>query len=338
MKPTKLQLTGRYLRHRFNTIRPFEVQASVTNQCNLRCKYCACPTLAGQELSTAQWLEVMGGLRELGCARFKFQGGEPTTRPDFEILTAEVKRLGMICAITTNGLMIAENPGLLTNLDEIVISLDSPHRNNHDRLRGEGTHQAVLRALDHSRKAGKITLINMVVSQVNHADLGDMLAFCKQREVFFNAQPMVSGKVFYGSTTDDIMLSLNEIRHMNLTLAEWKKRGEPVMFSSQSYKHAADWTDYNDHMKMGPAPSKCIGGKSYIHIEPNGDVFPCAFHVGHFQAKNLLRDGLEDALMQAGDHGCRECWIPYMNERRALAGLKFSAIVAFLSRNWGPRS
>lgn len=336
MKPGRLQLAGRYLRHRFRRLRPFEVQASVTNQCNLRCHYCACHTLAGPELTTEQWMEVMAALRKLGCGRFKFQGGEPTTRPDFKPLAAEVKRLDMICAITTNGINIAEDPGLLSHLDEVVISLDSHRRENHDRLRGQGTHQTVLRAIDHCQRAGKKTLINMVVSRVNYTDLEGMLAFCQERGLFFNAQPMVSGKVFYGSGNDDIMLSLDEIQRMNLTLAQWKTQGEPVMFSAPSYRHAAAWSDYENHLKMGHPPSRCIGGKSYLHIEPNGDVFPCSFHVGgNLTVKNLLADGLQAAMLRAGEHGCRECWIPYLNERRALAGLRPGAVWAYLARGRG---
>ena len=54
----QLRLAGRFLRHRFRSIHPFEVQASLLNACNLKCEYCRCPDMLTPMLTTAEWRRV----------------------------------------------------------------------------------------------------------------------------------------------------------------------------------------------------------------------------------------------------------------------------------------
>ena len=100
-------LAAHYLRHRFRTLHPFEVQAVLLNDCNLRCSYCRCPEMVVPQLSTEQWSDIVRGLARLGTLRIKFQGGEPTLRKDFDAICAAAKSAGIVTAVTTNGTAIA---------------------------------------------------------------------------------------------------------------------------------------------------------------------------------------------------------------------------------------
>src|SRR5678809_1209971 len=93
----QLRLAGRFLRHRFTAVHPFEVQAVLLNACNLHCAYCSCPELKTELLTTGQWLDVIRYLGSVGTMRLKWQGGEPTLRHDFGRLCAAVQEAGILC-------------------------------------------------------------------------------------------------------------------------------------------------------------------------------------------------------------------------------------------------
>src|SRR5688572_21286821 len=165
VRATRLQIATRFARHRFAKLHPFEIQAVLQNACNLRCAYCSCPDLDPTTLSTEQWLDLIARFRSVGTMRIKWQGGEPTTRPDFGVLCAAVQAHGIICAVVTNGIVLARKPVLLDALDEVVVSLDAITPDLHDRHRGKGTHALAVRAIDEAIARGCRVFVNMVVTR-----------------------------------------------------------------------------------------------------------------------------------------------------------------------------
>lgn len=330
-----LELAGRFLRHRFDELHPYEVQAVLLNACNLKCAYCSCPELKTALLTTAQWLDTIRLLGELGTMRIKWQGGEPTMRKDFDELCAAVQRAGIVAAVVTNGTYIAENPSLLDHLDEVVFSLDSVGPELTDAVRGPGVHAAVLRAIEVSRRHRKPPrlFINMVVQRENVEEIEPMLRFCAERGIGLNAQPAVFGLPYYDDGAKSMALSQEQTRAMYRELAAWKRQGRPLMFAASTYENAALWSDYGTlARRMGAGDKRCVMGEFYIHVEPNGDVHPCVQHSADFTPKNIARDGLEDALRHVRRHNCGDCFGAYLNERKALFGLQPRAVLEYLRR------
>lgn len=330
MKTSKARLAARYLRRRLSRVHPVEVQACISNQCNMKCLYCACPTLPPDDLSSEGWLDIIRGLGRLGLARLKFQGGEPTLRPDFGRLAAEAKSLGMITAVATNGTLIPERPELLDAVDEVIVTLNSLSKDVQDDLRGPGSFDAVRKTMDIAQAKGLKVFNNMVVNRKNYGEVEAVLDYCERRGVVFHAQPVVFGRAFFDSSAKPLQLSNDETRSLNLRLAEWKRGGRSVLFLPSSYARSAGWDDYDDLNRPGASWSSCFAGRDYVHIEPNGDVFPCNLHIGSFQPKNAARDGLGPALLHARKHRCGDCWHPYFNERKAMFGLRWEALRSVL--------
>ena len=113
---------------------------------------------------------------------------------------------------------------------------------------------------------------------------------------------------------------------MHRRLAAWKRQGRPLVFSAQAYEHAATWPDYAVSTTRTVGESSCMAGKSYVHIEPNGDVHPCGHHGDGLRPKNIITDGLEEALRHVQRHHCGDCWTVSLNERKAVFGLQPSAL------------
>lgn len=330
----QLRLAGRFLRHRFATLHPFEVQAVLLNACNLRCAYCSCPDLATELLSTDQWLDVIRRLGAVGTMRLKWQGGEPTLRRDFRTLCAAVRAAGILCAVVTNGVRVAGDPSLLDDLDEVVFSLDSVDPALTDAVRGAGVHAAVLEAIEAARRRPHRPrlFVNMVVMRANLGEIEPMLAYCEARGIGLNVQPAVFGLPYYDDGARPLALDQTQTREMFATLERLKRQGRALMFAAAAYENAARWPDYAALTRPSPGRSSCVMGRVYVHIEANGDVLPCVQTAAAFRPMNLVRDGFAAALRHVQRHQCGDCYSAYLNERKALFGLRPAAVVEYLRR------
>ena len=325
-------LAAHYLKHRFRRFHPFEVQAVLLNECNLKCSYCRCPEMPVPQLSTEQWCDIVRQLAGVGTLRIKFQGGEPTLRKDFPAITAAAREAGMVTAVVTNGMPIAVKPALLDHLDEVVVSLDGFSPEAHDRFRGKGSHAAALEALELARQRGLKAYVNMVVHRKTLAELEPMLELCEEKGYRLNAQAVMFGHDYQDSSAEDLRLPEKVERRMHRQLAEWSRAGRPLMFSPASYERTARWPDFRVGTRQSDERSTCMAGNYYVHIEPNGDVHPCGYHVGTFRAKNIIRDGLEEAMGRTRVHNCQDCSLAYLNERKLAFALNPSALVQILRR------
>ena len=283
-------------------------------------------------LSAAQWIEIIGQLRAVGTLRIKWQGGEPTTRPDFADICAAVQAHGMICAVVTNGIVLARRPALFDSLDEVVVSLDAVTPALHDRNRGKGSHALAVRAIAEARARSCRVFVNMVVSRETIDEVEAMLEFCESRGVGLNAQPVMFSRGYQNPAASHLALSVPEEQAFERQLAGWKRQGRKLMFSARTHERAANWPDYTSPTTESAHESSCMAGRDYLHIEPNGDVFPCILQGSGFVPRNIVNDGFETALLNAQHHHCGDCFIPYLNERKALFGLRPHAVVAWLRR------
>jgi len=283
-------------------------------------------------MNTLQWEKVIQELGFYGTLRIKFQGGEPTLRPDFPQLCIAAQQAGIIASATTNGGNIATDPSLLDHLDEIVFSLDSMNPDTHDSLRAPGSHAKLMKAIDEALIRQCRVFVNMVVCRITLPDMEDVLRFCDERRISFHAQPLYLGWKYSNKKQRNLALSDTEICAMHRSLAQWKREGRNVMFAAETYEQVVDWPDHETFTRKSAGVSSCMAGRCHIYLEPNGDVHPCSVHEADFKPRNLILNGVEDAIRHARYHNCADCWIAFLNERKALFGLRPSALKAFFHR------
>jgi MoaA/NifB/PqqE/SkfB family radical SAM enzyme len=86
----------------------------------------------------------------MGIEQIMFTGGEPTLHPDFGKLLAAVSELDLKCSFITNGWHFARVwPRLIEHREAVThvsFSLDGATSEAHDRWRGEGSFERVVRA------------------------------------------------------------------------------------------------------------------------------------------------------------------------------------------------
>ena len=145
-----MELIDRYDR-RINYLR-----LSVTDRCNLRCRYCMPNGLPANmrsgELSPAE-LGLVGEVAgALGVRRIRLTGGEPLMRADLPAVIEAFARAPGIeeVSLTTNGLRLAERAGELARagLSRVNVSLDTLRPDRYRRLTGRGGVERVLAGLE----------------------------------------------------------------------------------------------------------------------------------------------------------------------------------------------
>lgn len=155
---------------------PIAVNFHLYKPCNYRCRFCfATYRDIDGHLPLPDAKRLLQLLREAGCEKLNFAGGEPTLHPHIGELVAEAKRLGFVTTLITNGARLGR---LLDEhaqeIDWVGLSVDSGNEDVQAQLgRGRGGHVARSRALAERVHALGLGLkLNTVVTALNwHEDM-----------------------------------------------------------------------------------------------------------------------------------------------------------------------
>ena len=102
----------------------------LTPRCNFHCKMCYVhlsreeQERRGKELTAEQWLQIAREAKDAGMVFLLLTGGEPLLRPDFPEIYRQLKAMGFIITINSNGYLIRddlrklfiENPPVRSNI------------------------------------------------------------------------------------------------------------------------------------------------------------------------------------------------------------------------------
>jgi len=111
------------------------LRISVTDRCNLRCRYCIPEEEYGwlpreKLLSFEEISELAGIFTEVGIEKVRLTGGEPLLRKDLPVLVRMLAQNPRIrdLALTTNGVLLP----MLSSANSAVSRLIKNHSSNHD--------------------------------------------------------------------------------------------------------------------------------------------------------------------------------------------------------------
>jgi cyclic pyranopterin phosphate synthase len=168
---------------------PVYLRLSVTERCNLRCRYCRPGSVSRSEIppDPASDNELLALVRFLhGAApiyKVRLTGGEPLMHPELEVLVAALRRAlpRAILSATTNGTLLAPRAASLrrTGLDSLNVSLDSLDPRTFQRITGGGRLAAALAGIRAAREAGfsPLKLNAVLIRSVNGKALPELVRF-----------------------------------------------------------------------------------------------------------------------------------------------------------------
>jgi cyclic pyranopterin phosphate synthase len=148
------------------------LRISVTDKCNLRCRYCMPPEGVPPRrhedlLSLEQMAEVARAAVGLGVTKVRLTGGEPLVKRGIEGLVRMIASIAGLehLAMTTNGTLLGflARPLREAGLDSVNLSLDTLDPERYRVLTRGGTLDDALAGLAAALEAGFPVKINMVV-------------------------------------------------------------------------------------------------------------------------------------------------------------------------------
>jgi radical SAM protein with 4Fe4S-binding SPASM domain len=161
-------------------VRPLYAVWEITLQCDLACRHCGSRAAQARpdELSTAECLQLVRQMAELGVREVTIIGGEAYLRPDWLDIVRAIRAHGMECTMTSGGRGLdAERCRAAADagLQSVSVSLDGV-RATHDRLRGvKGSFDAARAALGHLRAAGIRVSVNTQINRLSMPELPEVL-------------------------------------------------------------------------------------------------------------------------------------------------------------------
>jgi pyrroloquinoline quinone biosynthesis protein E len=171
---------------------PLWLLAELTYRCPLQCPYCSNPldfSQQGQELSTAEWIEVFRQARELGAAQLGFSGGEPLVRQDLAELIKAARDMGYYTNLITSGIGLTEARIASfseAGLDHIQISFQAADEEVNNLLAGSKKAFAHKLAMARAVKAhGYPMVLNFVTHRHNIDNIERIIDLCLELEADF---------------------------------------------------------------------------------------------------------------------------------------------------------
>ena len=166
------------------------LRLSVTDLCNLRCRYCMPDGVEKLEreavLTYEEFLRLAALFAQCGIDTVRVTGGEPLVRKNVAQLVAGLKAIPGIrkVTMTTNGILLAQQlPALLAaGLDSVNISLDTLRPEVFRQITARDEFAAVQAGLQAALESGISVKLNCVPQAgVNEGELEDLAALAENR-------------------------------------------------------------------------------------------------------------------------------------------------------------
>jgi len=272
-----------------------------TNRCNLACKHCyqdSKPSAAGAELSLAEKLDLVDQMGAAYMPMLAISGGEPTISGDLLPVLRRASSYHMHLTLATNGTTLTpELAGELAaaGLRYVEISLDSVDPARHDAFRGRpGLWKRSVRGARTVASTEGLRLgIAMCVHQGNFHEVAEMIRFAEDLGAgcfaHFNFIPvgrglkMVSGDIT-PSQREELLAMLNEkmqgggigVISTAPQLGRVCLAGAAVDGGRVSCSHAGAGSGVKARV-VAKYLGGCGAGRTYVCIEPGGEITPCVY-------------------------------------------------------------
>jgi mycofactocin radical SAM maturase len=262
---------------------PVNVTWEVTYSCNLRCIHCLSDSgpVGKGELTTDECLRVIDALAAMKVFQFNIGGGEPFMRPDFMELMDYAHQKGMVTCISTNGTLIdkAVARRLDNKLVYIQVSLDGATPATNDAIRGRGSFDKALQALQYLRKNDIEVSINTVLTRRSFPELDRLVELAAS----FGAKLRIS-RFRPSGRGKHSWAHLNLDREQLVAFSQWLAENLAVSTGDSFFSVSTE-----ERRSLGL--NMCGACKLTCCLSPTGQVYPCAFlQEAEFRAGKLPED------------------------------------------------
>jgi mycofactocin radical SAM maturase len=222
-----------------------------------------------------------------------FGGGEPFIREDFLSILDACHRKNLVTCISTNGTLLEDHALNFLKGREMVylqVSLDGGTSATNDSLRGAGTFKKIMKGLEQLNKREILFSINMVLTRLNYPEISSLYSLAKDHGAKLRIsrfRPAGRGK----KSWEHLRLEKQDLK----AFSQWLSDHRDVVTGDSFFS-------LEDEERKGLGLNLCGAAKFTCCIDPEGEVYPCAFlQDSFFYGGNFLKQLLSDIWSHA--HG-----------------------------------
>lgn len=278
------------------------MRISITDRCNLRCKYCmpeGITLIPMKEILTYE--EILRVCREavnLGITRFKITGGEPLARKGAAELVRKIKRIPGTeqVTMTTNGVLLSQHLEELleAGLDAVNISLDTICRERFRELTGRDHLLDVLQSIRDAEASGLRVKLNTVLQKgMNAEEWPEILGLARDHKIdvrFIEMMPIGNGRECEGISNEKLLLKICAA-YPGVTRDERKHgNGPAIYYRIPGFKGSVGFIS----AIHGVFCKEC----NRIRMTATGDLKPCLCYQDSVSIRDAARSGSEGEIRQ----------------------------------------
>jgi mycofactocin radical SAM maturase len=199
--------------------------------------------------------------------QFNVGGGEPFIREDFPDLMDYANKKGIVTCISTNGTLIDDEVArrLDNRMVYIQVSMEGATAESNDVIRGKGSFQKALSALESLRRRDIEVSVNTVLTKLNLPEL-DLI---KELAASYGAKFRVS-RFRPSGRGRRTWARLNVTKEQMSSFSGWLSENMDVSTGDSFFSVSAE-----DRRSLGL--NMCGACKLTCCVSPVGEVYPCAF-------------------------------------------------------------
>ena len=277
------------------------MRLSVTELCNLRCRYCmpeegVCKKQHTEMLTEDEMISVVRAAASVGIGKIRITGGEPLVKRNILSIcrrTAEVDGIGEVC-LTTNATLL---PPLAVPLREagvrrINISLDTLDAEKYAHITRVGTLSDAVRGIESALDAGfeKVKINTVLIGGFNDDEIPALAALTRKYPVdlrFIELMPMVGGE--FG---EEAFLPCSAVLdRLPEAVPEEKSGGVARLYRLPGAEGRIGL--------ISPLSRHFCGECNRIRVTADGKIKPCLHSSAEYSLKGLDTDGMREVLCTA---------------------------------------
>jgi cyclic pyranopterin phosphate synthase len=277
------------------------LRISVTDRCNFRCLYCM--PAAGLEwlpksdiLSYEEIAQVVSELAPLGLRRLRITGGEPTLRPQLELLVGMLRSIPGIedISLSTNGVRLPELAGSFrqAGLDRVNMSADSLRPDRIRAISRRNINFDPIAAATAAEQAGLSPIkINVVVMRgINDDELCDFARLTVEHEWhvrFIELMPVGEMRELTWDhivPSEEVLRQLEEIAPLEPAAGPSRGNGPARYFRFDGARGTVG--------VITPMSHTYCGSCNRVRLTADGRLRTCLFGDDEVDLRSPLREGL----------------------------------------------